>query len=79
MNELTPRQLKGLFWVTEFNLLFWLGVSFDPSAQSGTMPIVPMAIPGLILAAGLQHWAYHNLFKRAKNAEKHTGTEPPPA
>src|SRR6185369_9625877 len=67
MNELTPRQLRGLFWAIELNLLFWLGVSFDPSRMPGGLPVLPTAIPGLILAIGLQHWAYYNLFKASRD------------
>jgi hypothetical protein len=65
MTGLSPSQLRGLFWVTELNLLFWLSASFDATRFPDHFPINPITIPGLVLAIGLQHWAYQNLFKRA--------------
>lgn len=67
MKALSARQLKGLFWAIEINLLIWMAASgwiwWTPAVPRHIKYIVTA---GLIVAALLQHWAYYNLYKRAK-------------
>jgi hypothetical protein len=78
MNELTPRQLRGLFTAIEVNLLLWLTVCGALwSSASVEDHVKYFATAGMIVAAGLQHWAYYNLYRKAKQAKKQNSEQAP--
>jgi len=70
MAQLTSKQLRGLFFAIEVNLLLWLVVCgalwLSSSVEEFTKHV---ATGGMIAAALLQHWAYYGLYKRAKQAK----------
>ena len=67
-----------LFWVCEINLVLWLsslgfvimthldGTGNPELNQAALFP----SIAGCVLAAFLQHWAYHEIYKPLKEEEK---------
>jgi len=78
MNNLTKKQLRGLFTTIEINLLLWLvvcGAIWESTAiENHTKHIAAAAF---VLAAILQHWAYYNLYRRAKGSDKKGNAEHP--
>ena len=69
------KQSATLFWVTEINLLLWLGllgiILSDGLSNPDEIKIAKgIIIVGFILAALLQHWAYHKIYKPIRNQEK---------
>ncbi|HRT30755.1 MAG TPA: hypothetical protein P5527_13255 [Kiritimatiellia bacterium] len=76
MKELTTKQLKRLFVLIEINVLMWLSVCgaiwSSPSVESH---VKYFATVGTIIAALLHHWAYHNIYKRAKGEKEKQGHE----
>lgn len=70
MNTMTSRQLQGLFLAVEINLLTWLGVAFEIWRSNADLSAKHMAVFGCVLALGLQHWGYYNLYRRAKKQEE---------
>jgi len=73
--ELTPRQLRGLFLVIEINVLLWLLVCVAVWHSGVEQNIKYCATVGMVIAAVLQHWAYYNLFKKAKQIESQQSSE----
>ncbi len=67
MSPLTRRQLKGLFYTIEINLLLWLCVGGVVWQSSAELFVKQVTIAGLAVAAVLQHWAYYNLYRKAKD------------
>ena len=69
------KQSKTLFWVSEINLCLWLaslgmilfGDWSDPDILRTAKVII---IAGCVLAALLQHWAYHKIYKPIRQQEK---------
>ena len=76
MSELNPRQLKGLFFTIEVNLVLWIIVATTVWESSAERWVKVAATGGCIIAALLQHWAYYNLYKRAKQNVKKAPTAP---
>ena len=66
---LTARQLRGLFWTIELNLLMWLGVTSSIWQSQAKDGVEYIAAAGFIFAALFQHWAYYNIYKRVKESE----------
>lgn len=73
MNNLTTKQLRGLFTTIEINLFIWLivcgAIWKSPSVDDH---IKHLTATGMIIAALLQHWAYYNLYRRIKKTEETT-------
>lgn len=68
MNGLTSRQLKGLFAAIEINVLIWLLVCVMLWLSPGVeRKVRHLATGGMIVASLLQHWAYYNLYRRARD------------
>jgi hypothetical protein len=63
---MTTRAMRRLFYVIEINLLMWVGVAWGVWRSSAEDHIKWMAVGGAVVAAVLQHWAYYDLFKKAK-------------
>lgn len=76
MNGLNPRQLKGLFFTIEVNLVLWIAVAWAVWESSAERPTKLAAAAGCIIAALLQHWAYYSLYKRAKKNLKKASPDP---
>jgi len=69
------KESAALFWVSEVNLVLWLGslgaVLFgDPQNPDTMLKLKVLAVAGCILSALLQHWAYHKVFKPIREQEK---------
>ena len=65
----------GLFWFSEINLILWLcmfGFFFrsDFTSPESIATAKYTSIVGFILAALLQHWAYHHIYKPARQRKK---------
>ena len=52
---------RTLFYTIEVNLLLWLVAAFRSSWDG-------VVVLGLILAVGLQHWAYYALVREKREA-----------
>ena len=64
-----------MFWFSEFNLILWIcmfGFFFrdDFITPEFVATAKYTSIVGFILAALLQHWAYHNIYKPARQRQK---------
>ena len=67
MNELTPGKIKKLFLTIEINLVICLVLCGMIWTSPSVAPqIKHYATIGMIIAALLQHWAYYDLYKKAK-------------
>ncbi len=67
MNELTTKQMRNLFAVIEVNVLLWLIVCGAVWSSSVERNVKYIAAAGMVISALLQHWAYYNLYRRAKD------------
>jgi len=76
MNDLNPRQLKGLFYTIEVNLVLWIAVAWTVWESSAQRSAKLATVGGFIIAALLQHWAYYNLYKRAKQNVRKASPDP---
>ncbi len=71
MSSLEPKQLKRLFITIEVNALLWLAVCGAIWSSRSVEPNVKyLATAGMILAALLQHWAYYNIYRSTKSAQR---------
>lgn len=76
MTELTTKQLKGLFTTIEINVLIWLSVCGAIWSSPSVEPHVKhFATAGMVIAALLQHWAYYNIYRRAKEQDRKRDSE----
>ncbi len=71
MSELTPKKMKKLFMTIEVNLVIWLLLCGALWSSATVSPqIKQWASFGMFVAALLQHWAYYDLYKTAKEQPK---------
>lgn len=70
MNEITTKQMKRLFTVIEVNLVLWWIVCGAVWTSSISTHAKYFTGAGMIISALLQHWAYYNIYKKAKDTEK---------
>jgi hypothetical protein len=68
MNGLTSKQMRGLFYAIEINLILWLVVAGRIWASDIDATTKHMTEVAFLASAVLQHWAYYSLFKKAKAA-----------
>ena len=66
MSDLPPKQLKGLFFAIEVNLVLWIIVAGTVYQSSAELFAKVATVAGFLLATILQHWAYYHLYRRAK-------------
>jgi hypothetical protein len=66
MDQKTARKI---FFTTEVNVLLWIAAAFTTGASA------PVII-GLVVAAVLQHWAYHGIYKPARQLHSQAGSSP---
>lgn len=69
MKDLTPKSLRRLFLTVEINLILWLWVATSLWNSKEQAHVSHIATAGFIFAALFQHWAYYNLYRRAKANE----------
>ncbi|MEI6421619.1 MAG: hypothetical protein WCP55_05325 [Lentisphaerota bacterium] len=71
MSELTPNKMKRLFMAIELNLVIWLFLCCALWSSTTVSPQIQYWAPfGMLVAALLQHWAYYDLYKTAKEQQK---------
>ena len=66
MNNLSRKQLRGLFSVIEINLFLWLVVAGTVWQSSAENSVKYLTAVGFVVAAVLQHWAYYKLYRKAR-------------
>jgi len=67
-----------LFWIAEANLILWLallGATSIPHLNGAETTLINkgltgLAVAGMLVAAILQHWAYHNIYKPNRGQKK---------
>ena len=59
--------MRNLFAVIEVNVLLWLIVCGAVWSSSVERNVKYIAAAGMVISALLQHWAYYNLYRRAKD------------
>jgi len=69
------KQSATLFWVSEINLVLWVGllgiILTDGLSKPNEIKIAKgIIVAGFIIAALLQHWAYHKIYKPIRKQEK---------
>ena len=66
MEQITSRQIRGVFYAIEVNLLLWIAVVVSVWRSSAGPFTRQVATAGFVVSAILQHWAYYRLYKKAR-------------